>query len=497
MFLSSLQEPREFEADPDAPPGNFPHTDPDDPYWSPEIMEKRHEFHPPLYAYLGPGTEYVAKKIFGSDFYEEKMRAAGRTPKGGQGPGKYDVPYNELDACAMEHDRVYTDLNSSRQDRITSDQQLLECFEKHKYHDVEQYIMSTIAYRLIQTKMGLQDIGAMDPDAFAATNLSNDTINRTAEQAGVDPEEYKEGLSAVIWAYALGMFNLLDAGIEYARPLIRGTGQLLPGVFLRSFPYYLRRRIHRDPSGNAMLLNMVVQGLEKLKSITPGPKRPISNAIKSVLLYWGFGGYDMIQEGLVASLAETLIAMLPDSMSKWLDMEAFWKKLETQPGDVEAMQEKRQTIENIRGTATQFQRTVGIPLRGEEMNRIRGVLNVIDKAKTQRDVAAGLIALLEYLTSVSATSSTVLGLVKKALRSGPVMSMLNDIPEGLGRDYVRPEAIRAVLETGYTLSEELVDQPRWSNFMPNIQQDVTAMDILKKITVSQLDIGRVINKLFP
>ena len=480
-LLSRLQEAREFEADPDAPPGNFPHTDPDDPYWSPEQMSKRHEFHPPEYAYLGPGTEYVAKAIFGSGFYEEKMRAAGRVPKGGQGPGKYDIPYNELDACAMEHDRVYTDLNSSRQDRITSDQKLLECFETHRFKDVEQYVMGSIAAKLIQSKMGLQDIGVLDPDAFASRNISNETVEAIANVSGADPTE--EGIRAFAWATSLGFFNLLDSAYEATKRFIRPGAALAMNVFLMNAPYWLRRYKYRNPQARhqVTLINLLLDSESRLRQMTPSVLETVKPAITYIIAYFGLPPESITDTALVA-LAEYIIQLLPDYMN--LDWVSYWKRMETQAGDVEDIERARSTMP--RSDLTQlFRDIIGVAINGAPMRAIRASLNAMNTATNPREQAAATLATIRNLLRPSTSGDSLLRLIQMAIRESPLANALEEPLTGPGVQYMTLPRMRELLTQRFDVPQQGFSNELWDTYI-RTSQNTNVMDILLGVFVPEL-----------
>jgi len=197
---------------------NYNHTEPNDPYFSVEQASKRGpERHPGGYNFLGPGTEFAARMI-GSDFYKNMMINAGRKPVGTE---PYNVPINELDRCAYEHDSVFAKNNNTEKNIRDADVKFRECASKIKDANLLYYIQIQLAKNAIGLKQFGEDIGVIKPELFAYINKSVNDINQTLAKNHTIPstKEEQEKEDSNFWYAALMLFfrvgsNLFLRGLE-------------------------------------------------------------------------------------------------------------------------------------------------------------------------------------------------------------------------------------------------------------------------------------------
>ena len=181
------QTPTQYRLDDTKPkfkdiPGTFLHTSPDDPYFSPEAVQSRaREVHPPYMNFLGPHTEFEARMIGkNGDFYKTMMEHAGLNPRGTY---PYDKPYNEVDRCAMEHDRVFTSTTTTKEEARAADDMFRECLKKVKSVGVYSMGLKQLANAAIATKTTAEDLGVIPKASFSSAAGISDEENQVRNQS--------------------------------------------------------------------------------------------------------------------------------------------------------------------------------------------------------------------------------------------------------------------------------------------------------------------------
>ena len=146
------------------------------------------ERHPTGYNFLGPGTEFNARML-GSDFYKNMMISAGRKPVGTE---PYNIPINELDRCAYEHDAIFSRNNNSEKNIRDADIKFRECASKIKDANLKYYIQIQLAKNAIGLKEFGEDIGVIKPELFAYINKSVKDLNLTLAKNHTIPSTKEE-----------------------------------------------------------------------------------------------------------------------------------------------------------------------------------------------------------------------------------------------------------------------------------------------------------------
>ena len=168
---------------------NYNHTEPNDPYFSPEEASKRGpELHPPGYNFLGPRTEFFARMI-GSDFYKQMMINAGRTPVGKE---PYNVPVNEVDKCAYEHDAIFSRNNNTEKNIRDADIKFRECCDNIKDPKLLYYAEIQLYKSIIGLKEFSEDLGIIKPELFANINKNITDLNNTLAKNHTIPSTKEE-----------------------------------------------------------------------------------------------------------------------------------------------------------------------------------------------------------------------------------------------------------------------------------------------------------------
>jgi len=158
--------------------------------------------------------------MLGSDFYKNMMISAGRKPVGTE---PYNIPINELDRCAYEHDAVFSRNNNSEKNIRDADIKFRECASKIKDANLKYYIQIQLAKTAIGLKEFGEDIGIIKPELFAYINKSVKDLNQTLAKNHTIPstkeEQQQEDRNFYI-AYLMLFFRI------GANTILSGAGQL-------------------------------------------------------------------------------------------------------------------------------------------------------------------------------------------------------------------------------------------------------------------------------
>ena len=109
------------------------------------------------YNFAGPGTFFHARQQ-GSDYYEKLMRATGHKVMGTK---PYNRPFNDLDKCAVTHDRAYDNPNLSPAQIQKADKTFQSCIGKIKNPDRQQALLIKGAQKGFSAKLKAEDVGLM------------------------------------------------------------------------------------------------------------------------------------------------------------------------------------------------------------------------------------------------------------------------------------------------------------------------------------------------
>ena len=127
--------------------------------------------------------------MIGSDFYKNMMIKAGRKPVGTE---PYNIPINELDRCAFEHDAIFSRNNNSEKSIRDADIKFRACASEIKDANLKYYIQIQLAKTAIRLKEFGEDIGIIDPGLFAYINKSVNDINQTLAKNHTIPSTKEE-----------------------------------------------------------------------------------------------------------------------------------------------------------------------------------------------------------------------------------------------------------------------------------------------------------------
>ena len=134
------------------------------------------------YNFAGPGTFFHARQQ-GSDYYEKLMRATGHKIIGTK---PYNRPFNDLDKCAVTHDRAYDNPNLSPDQIQKADKTFQSCIGKIKNPDRQQALLIKGAQKGFSAKLKAEDVGLMKKGSLsdsASKESTSGQLKRLAKNA--------------------------------------------------------------------------------------------------------------------------------------------------------------------------------------------------------------------------------------------------------------------------------------------------------------------------
>ena len=134
------------------------------------------------YNYAGPGTFFHARQQ-GSDYYEKLMRATGHKVMGTK---PYNRPFNDLDKCAVTHDRAYDNPNLSPAQIQKADKTFQSCIGNIKNPDRQQALLIKGAQKGFSLKLKAENVGIMKKGSLsdsASKESTSGQLKRLAKNA--------------------------------------------------------------------------------------------------------------------------------------------------------------------------------------------------------------------------------------------------------------------------------------------------------------------------
>jgi len=159
--------------------------------------------------------------MLGSDFYKNMMISAGRKPVGTE---PYNIPINELDRCAYEHDAVFSKNNNSEKSIRDADIKFRECASKIKDANLKYYIQIQLAKTAIGLKEFGEDIGIIKPELFAYINKSVKDLNQTLAKNHTIPSTKEEQQEEDRKFYIVALMGFFRIGLDFIIPILTRIG---------------------------------------------------------------------------------------------------------------------------------------------------------------------------------------------------------------------------------------------------------------------------------
>jgi hypothetical protein len=134
------------------------------------------------YNFAGPGTFFHARRQ-GSDYYEKLVRATGHKIMGTK---PYNRPFNDLDKCAVTHDRAYDNPNLSPAQIQKADKTFQSCIGNIENADRQQALLIKGAQKGFSAKLKAEDVGLMRKGSLsdsASKEPTSSQLKRLAKNA--------------------------------------------------------------------------------------------------------------------------------------------------------------------------------------------------------------------------------------------------------------------------------------------------------------------------
>lgn len=144
------------------------------------------------------------------------MISAGRKPVGTE---PYNIPINELDRCAYEHDAVFSRNNNAEKNIRDADIKFRECASKIKDANLKYYIQIQLAKTAIGLKEFGEDIGIIKPELFAYINKSVNDLNQTLAKNHTIPSTKEEQQEEDRNFYIASLMMFFRVGVDLIIPI--------------------------------------------------------------------------------------------------------------------------------------------------------------------------------------------------------------------------------------------------------------------------------------
>lgn len=365
----------------------------------------------------------------GSDFYKDMMQKAGRKPVGTE---PYDQPINHLDACAMEHDRVFSDPLTTKQQARDADRMFLKClYSEPRPYSVYVWARASVANMAarfaISTKMTAEDLGFINKGAFStASGISPEEdkkreemqrgnitkVNETQTEDKEDPDFLSNMWIAILARFmdiqpvlkALGLnvaapftLNMLVRAVKnYKRgPLQRTVASRVVGDFLYNVAEGLRRSLGGDDAMQkaAELMVVLVTGsslddFTAISDLLPDNFSPTGRAVAQA------GSSFLGVRAITALFDNYFVNLLPQWLTSSIRDDAFYAGERITPEDIQTYQTTGSTnlAEQQFVTSkypTSMIRTIGMPPNDPALRKlILATYNVASVARRTRAVRA-------------------------------------------------------------------------------------------------------------
>ena len=149
------------------------------------------------------------------------MISAGRKPVGTE---PYNIPINELDRCAYEHDAVFSKNNNTEKSIRDADIKFRECASKIKDANLKYYIQIQLAKTAIGLKEFGEDIGIIKPELFAYINKSVKDLNQTLAKNHTIPSTKEEQQEEDRKFYIVALMGFFRIGLDFIIPILTRIG---------------------------------------------------------------------------------------------------------------------------------------------------------------------------------------------------------------------------------------------------------------------------------
>lgn len=434
----------------------------------------------------------------GSDFYKEMMQKAGRQPVGTE---PYDKPINHLDACAMEHDRVFSDPLTTKQQAREADRMFLKClYSEPRPYSVYVWARASVANMAarfaISAKITAEDFGVINKGAFSTASgispeedkkrqemqqeiqqeMTGDVtrVNETQTEDKEDPDFLSNMWIAILARFmdiqpvlkALGLnvaapftLNMLVRAVKnYKRgPLQRTVASRVVGDFLYNVAEGLRRSLGGDDAMQkaAELMVVLVTGsslddFTAISDLLPDNFSPTGRTVAQA------GSSFLGVRAITALFDNYFVNLLPQWLTSSIRDDAFYAGERITPEDIQAYKTTGSTnVDEQRFVTSKYPtsmiRTVGMPPNDPALRKlILSTYNIASVARRTRAVRAMtfITDLQEIHRKRNYSTGTIMDILSTVISDAPeIPSAFNKLGDDLraGRS-VTLEDVKSILD---------------------------------------------------
>jgi len=241
------------------------------------------------------------------------MISAGRKPVGTE---PYNIPINQLDRCAMEHDSVYSKNNNTEKNIRDADVKFRECASKIKDANLKYYIQIQLAKTAIGLKEFGEDIGVISPELFAYINKSVKDLNQTLAKNHTIPstKEEQQQEDRNFYIGYLMLFFRIGANIILSGAQQLTTRQLIERTKNKNLINYIPN-ILRPLLTNTAEFFMSREQARRISEVTIGGGQTLINYLLDSKDFFGLGVTGKLIKAVIEKIGyDKLASLLMDNL---------------------------------------------------------------------------------------------------------------------------------------------------------------------------------------
>jgi hypothetical protein len=251
--------------------------------------------------------------MIGSDFYKQMMISAGRKPVGTE---PYNIPINELDRCAYNHDAVFSRNNNTEKNIRDADIKFRECASNIKDAKLKYYIEIQLAKTAIGLKEFGEDIGVISPELFAYINKSVKDLNQTLAKNHTIPstKEEQQQEDRNFYIGYLMLFFRIGANIILSGAQQLTTRQLIERTKNKNLINYIPN-ILRPLLTNTAEFFMSREQARRISEVTIGGGQTLINYLLDSKDFFGLGVTGKLIKAVIEKIGyDKLASLLMDNL---------------------------------------------------------------------------------------------------------------------------------------------------------------------------------------
>lgn len=241
------------------------------------------------------------------------MISAGRKPVGTE---PYNIPINELDRCAYNHDAVFSRNNNTEKNIRDADIKFRECASNIKDAKLKYYIEIQLAKTAIGLKEFGEDIGVISPELFAYINKSVKDLNQTLAKNHTIPstKEEQQQEDRNFYIGYLMLFFRIGANIILSGAQQLTTRQLIERTKNKNLINYIPN-ILRPLLTNTAEFFMSREQARRISEVTIGGGQTLINYLLDSKDFFGLGVTGKLIKAVIEKIGyDKLASLLMDNL---------------------------------------------------------------------------------------------------------------------------------------------------------------------------------------